>query len=234
MGRLAQTLGLTMTADTSGKWLYRIFSFDRLVKLIRTNKWFFAHPSEWDDPYERRHTSELTDRIYAQCWCRNGTSDAMWRIYSPDKLGIRIRVSSKRLQTSLLEAADSQGFQFRMKAVEYLNPIEELAYSPPNIADDLESKPAFYSASDYLFRKRLAFVHENETRITIRASSATKREKGVIISLPTRDLIESVLVDPRAPDEFVEAYKALLAQESGFNARVQKSQLYREAQKREA
>ena len=223
-----------MTADTSGKWLYRIFSFDRLVQLIRTNNWFFAHPSEWDDPYERRHVSELTDRIYAQCWCRNGTSDAMWRIYSPDKLGIRIRVNSVVLQDSLSLAAEKQSFQFRMKAVDYLNPIEELAYSPPGIDSDIESKSAFLSAGDYLFRKRLAFVHEKETRIVIRTSSDTKRAKGQMLKLPTNKLIESVLVDPRAPDEFVEAYKALLTQESGFNARVQKSQLYREPQKREA
>ena len=152
-----------MTSDTSGRWLYRILSFDRVVQILRSDDWYFAHPSAWEDPYERRDTSILGGRLRAQCWCRNGVSDAMWRIYSPDKLGVRIRVSASRLKDSLKAAATDQGFRHRVETVKYLNQLEELAYASPPITHDPESQQSFKDASDYLFRKRLAFAHEEES-----------------------------------------------------------------------
>jgi len=136
-----------MTSDTSGRWLYRILSFDRVVQLVRSNRWYFAHPSMWEDPYERRHSNSLTDRLRAQCWCKNGVSDAMWRIYSPDKHGVRIRVSSAKLKSSLDAAYEAQGLRGRVDTVKYLNQLEELAYVPRSPTTQDDTATAFREAS---------------------------------------------------------------------------------------
>lgn len=223
-----------MTSDRTGQWLYRILSFDRLVQIFRTNAWYFAHPSLWEDPYERRHSSPLDHRLRAQCWCRNGVSDAMWRIYSPDKHGVRIRVNARKLNSALKHASKTQGFHFRLNKVKYLNQIEELAYLPSRPSTQIESIQSFKAASDYLFRKRMAFSHEDETRIVLLAPPHVNKTTSFSVNMNATDLIESVLVDPRAPDAFVDAYTSLLHGEFAPALRIQKSALYAEAQKREA
>ena len=115
--------------QSSPKWLYRIVRFDRLVQMFKTGAWHFAHPSAWEDPYEIRTTNAMSDRIFALCWCRDGVSDAMWRIYSPDRLGVRIRTRMDRLQTSLSTLRAERGILFRLQRIiriEQMNRIHEL------------------------------------------------------------------------------------------------------------
>jgi Protein of unknown function (DUF2971) len=222
-----------MESEMVGRNLYRILSFDRLVQILRTNRWFFAHPASWEDPYERRHASPLTDKIYAQCWCRNGVSDAMWRIYSPSKLGVRIRVDAVRFNESLAEACESQGVKFRIGGVRYVNAMEELIDTPPTVSSNSESNASFLAATDHLFLKRLAFSHEAEVRVVLLSDNKTNGKGGQYLNLNAQSLIQNVLVDPRAPDEYVDAYTALIREEFGSLVQVQKSRLYAEAIKRE-
>lgn len=215
--------------------LYRIIRFDRLVQMLNTDEWHFAHPSEWVDPYESRLTSLLSHALFAQCWCRKGVSDAMWRIYSQDKLGVRIRTTKRKLRDALLAASSTRDIGFRIANVQYLNEIEYIARAS-KIRADLNAGPTFIRASAHLFLKRVAFEHEAETRVVVFDTSrpAGVAEKSVKVSLKSRQLIDSVLVDPRAPDEFVEAYRHLLKDRLKFPGSVKKSLLYQSNEKREA
>jgi hypothetical protein len=79
--------------------IYRIFSIDRFVELARTRQNVLVSPYKWDDPFENfllrcpvRDASgrtlrmgNLAERWYGQCWTSTRESDAMWRIYSPEK-----------------------------------------------------------------------------------------------------------------------------------------------------
>ncbi len=96
------SLGVTAMRSTSSRqFLYRITGYERLVETLRTDDWYFAHPSTWEDPYEVRIHNSLSPLLFAQCWCRRGVSDAMWRIYSPNNLGVRIRTQADRLKPAL-------------------------------------------------------------------------------------------------------------------------------------
>jgi hypothetical protein len=224
-----------MSLSALAPFLYRIVSFDRLVQMLETDSWHFAHPSTWDDPYEVWIRNTFSDQLFAQCWCRNGVSDAMWRIYSPDKLGVRIRVQADKLHRALVQASLEKDIGFRMVKVKYVGELEYLVKAG-RIAIDLQRRATFTRASAHLFLKRRAFEHEAETRIVACdfSQSELSKPKGFKLNLPTSRLIDSVLVDPRAPNEHVDAYRSYLKNNLKFPGSVKKSQLYRSDESREA
>ena len=50
--------------------------------------------------------------------------------------------------------------------------------------------------------------------------------KGFKVSVDPHALVETILVDPRAPDEFVQAYQHYFRDKLGFVGRIAKSALY--------
>jgi hypothetical protein len=105
---------LNLAKKDYDKPIYRIIGKDRLMELFQKEKNTLVHPSKWDDPYEnfilkskvRMKSGEvkafdLHENVYGQCWSRHKASDAMWRIYSPNKDGIRIKTTISKLLSSL-------------------------------------------------------------------------------------------------------------------------------------
>ena len=216
-------------------WLYRIIRFDRLVQMLQTDEWHFAHPSSWEDPYETLIRHSLSNAMFAQCWCRKGVSDAMWRIYSPDKLGVRIRTTKQRLELALLQEASARRLGARVSTVKYLSELEYIVRTQ-TIDLNLKKGFTFVRASAHLFLKRRAFEHEFETRVVVfdPAQAVNAKESAIKVKLDSRKLIDSVLIDPRAPEPFVEAYRYFLRDHLKFLGPVKKSQLYRSSEPREA
>src|SRR5208337_1102621 len=84
--------------------IYRVFPIRWFRDMVETKTMGLARPSRWDDPFEnfylkckvRLATGEIgslkliASKWYGQCWTKNRESDAMWRIYSPDKCGVRV------------------------------------------------------------------------------------------------------------------------------------------------
>jgi hypothetical protein len=203
--------------------------------MLKTDEWHFAHPSTWEDPYEIRIKNPLSDELFAQCWCRNGVSDAMWRIYSQDKLGVRIRVNLEAFRGQLIKIASQSNIGFRIARVKYVSELE-YGIRTRKIFLDLQRRVTFARASAHLYLKRRAFNHEVETRIVVCDFDQLPQAKpsSLKIKLDARKLIDSVLVDPRAPDEYVEAYRKYLKDTLTFPGPVKKSQLYRSDETREA
>src|SRR5438552_2336902 len=48
----------------------------------------------------------LRMRLYGQCWSLLDESDAMWRIYSPNKAGVKIRTTVRKLITAVYDRTD--------------------------------------------------------------------------------------------------------------------------------
>lgn len=90
------------------------------------------------------------DQYFGQCWTLKSASDAMWRIYSHDKQGIRIRTTIRKLIQSLAnhceEWAEVCAF---IGKVQYLNEKKLAAFAyrtwdrvdPANFAKTLLVKP---------------------------------------------------------------------------------------------
>lgn len=207
--------------------LYRIVSFDRAVQILQTNTLYFAHPSEWDDPYEQGLLHKRSNNIFAQCWCRKAVSDAMWRIYSPNNLGVRIGTTRQLLRTALKDAQKAQKIRFKIQNVKYLFQ-EELNFALQDVAKALAQKYTVQKAIEPLFMKRNAFHHEYEVRAVVynREPQPTDSGKGVVIPVDAQTLIRSIWIDPRAPQEYVDAYSLYLKKKLKFPGVVKKSTLY--------
>ena len=88
--------------------LYRYMSLAQFLSIVENNKIFMNKVKSWEDPWEgpddqipvqlenekiEQHDSFLTATTVGQCWTYEKDSDAMWRIYSPDRQGIMIETN---------------------------------------------------------------------------------------------------------------------------------------------
>ncbi len=220
-----------MVNISENKYLYRIMRFDHAVQVLK-GKLFFSHPSQWEDPYETHVKHSYDHAIFAQCWTTASMSDAMWRIYSPNFLGVRLRTRVGKL-TQAMQAytANNKGFKRRLEKVKYLSQAD---YKKETVQlESLMTDSDFTSPSlgaDLLCIKRSAFEHESEVRAILFNSNAERKEggvlKGITVDFDGIDLIDSILFDPRAPDEICHAMRHYLKEVLKFPGAVRKSKLY--------
>ncbi|MFF2016072.1 hypothetical protein [Paenibacillus sp. NPDC058177] len=78
-------------------------TFNQFVSLVEQKKFYLARVQKWDDTWElpsfsiptKLKSGEITYHsnmggkyLYGLCWTQLGESDAMWRIYAPQKDGV--------------------------------------------------------------------------------------------------------------------------------------------------
>lgn len=212
------------TATPSSNNLYRILDFHRLVQIFERHELYFARPTAWADPYEH-HVNKFSDSVFAQCWCQIGVSDAMWRIYSPNGLGVRVSTTRSKL-AKVLEAfqGEHKGCEVVCKPVTY--------HSQTHISQRLANLRKLDAKTDRyllepLFNKRNPFSHEAEWRAAIYCPDGPKEEKeGLRVPVDPHALFSNILFDPRAPKELVAALQLYLAQTVGFKKPMGPSKLY--------
>ena len=115
---------INLTKAHLGKPIYRVFTLERLLAACTTKRNTLVKPKKWDDPFENfvltqaikvnpSHPSiGVKDRFYGQCWSFERESDAMWRIYSPGKEGVKVRTTIGKLFASLNGAKERKGHCF--------------------------------------------------------------------------------------------------------------------------
>jgi len=212
------------TAVPSKDHLYKILDFHRVVQIFEKRELYFAHPTMWDDPYEH-HDYKTSGSVFAQCWCRLGVSDAMWRIYSPNGLGVRVSTTQRKL-AEVLETfkAAREDCSVRYGPVAYRTQTK-IKEALSNLQKFDEKTDRF--ALDPLFLKRNAFSHETEWRAAIYCSDGPKeKEDGLRVPVDPRDLFDNILLDPRAPGELVAAFEFYFKEKLGFPKHVGRSKLY--------
>lgn len=223
-----------MTTVKKGKRLYRILDFARAVQIFENKELYFARPSSWDDPYEKILNHYKKDSIFSQCWSLSDVSDAMWRIYSQNGMGVRISTTAGKLDEVLKVSAKNMEvspwevkYNYRLEKVNYMSPVE-VRDEASKIADEMLDFFDIGRAVDMLYIKRLAFEHENELRATLYfPCDKTLSGKGVTVPINPHEFIDRILLDPRAPDEVIKAFKYYFKKVLGFKGKVGRSALYR-------
>ena len=229
---------LNIDEKQKDKLIYRVISIQRLFDLFENKENVLVKPKLWDDPFENfimNSTGELEggkmfsigfrDHFFGQCWTKTRESDAMWRIYSPDKNGVRIATTPRKLLRSLYDTAD----EFRdilcfIGGVNY--------YTTPKLKTLLNKHASTWivdstgagQAQTLLF-KRNAFKHENEIRLIFNSQG---KEKSDLYRYPIDpfNLIDDIVFDPRIDYKVFAQYKDDL-KKIGFKNRIVKSILYR-------
>ncbi len=209
--------------------LYKTIKFHHAVQLFQTGKLYLARPESWEDPYETRLTHKDFKRVYAQCWCGSGVSDAMWRIYSPDHLGIRIGTSTKKLRAEIAQGTKDKLIEIKSREVDYLAPYDLNEKTKSMMSSWKKGNSSISECSEILFMKRKAYEHEDEFRVIAIDQSDRFDEKngGLFIDVDPFKLIDSILIDPRAPKELSDALVHYFSTKIGFKKKCKQSVLYR-------
>jgi len=215
--------------------VYRIMPKNRLLQCFNEKQLVLVPPKMWDDPFENlllksklqeSSTGEIGDmkpienKIYSQCWTQHRETDAMWRIYSPGKNGVKVKTTPRKLLDALLrvKAGESAELCCFIGKVQYMNQ-EELKTSLKGL--DLFNTNGSGIAESLLY-KREGFSHEKEIRIIHTNGTG----KIFPVSIEPNDMFEEIIFDPRADQKSYETFR--LAEElNGFSENIAQSTLYR-------
>ncbi|WP_085701840.1 DUF2971 domain-containing protein [Pseudomonas sp. B15(2017)] len=220
--------------------IYRIISYDRLIELFSTRKNTLVKPSLWEDTFEnfalksklrdesgRLIEYDVHNRIYGQCWTLENSSDAMWRIYSSKKDGIRIRTTIGQLLNSLCVATiDRENCEHCIGKVEYLREAEILKRAKDTFTHHGEI--TFGKLFNSLLLKRRAFRHENEIRLMFCDWSENSDESKLFkYDIKPYDFITQIMIDPRIPHDIFKIIKQNIREQTAFQGEIKRSLLYR-------
>ena len=143
---------------------------------------------------------------YGQSWSLNDESDAMWRIYSPNREGMMIRTtaSSFSMITGIICAF--------LGNVRYYGEHDLTTLLEGFSQEQRLDLTFLYSA----FLKRKAFEHECEARLilgndnTCIQRTCDSKNRFLVLGLDSLDFIKGITIDPRADESHVDAMKSLL------------------------
>lgn len=171
-------------------------------------------------------------RIYGQSWTLlDKESDAMWRIYSQQKTGIRIKIKLENVKKCIEEMILLEPYRSIVEDKEVNH--KEISYKEPNYEDykikESTKLNSFTFDSELLYFKRKEFEHEKEYRFSVgldrikmlylgtkennmgerslfqEVVEKIKTEKVIYYSIPN-NYIEEIFLDPRATNYFEETF----------------------------
>jgi len=220
------------------KPIYRIISLERLLEIFVTGKNTLVKPKYWEDVFEnfilkspiKLRSGEIAkynfhDSMYGQCWTLHKASDAMWRIYSSDKKGLRIRTTIRKLADSLRNGQTSIAkARCRVGKVEYLSNKKLMHVARSTFADSGIGVDEIFRS---LLVKRRAFVHESEVRALYQKLDDNSFSSDLYrYKIDPHELIDQIMIDPRRSyDEFC-GTKKIIRNATGFRGEIKRSLLY--------
>lgn len=219
--------------------IYRLMSIERFLFMLESKKLTLRRPHLWDDPFEnilRRAIvrlkngtdfdfESLMNCFYGQCWTLEEESDAMWRLYTPCRNGIKIKATVRKLLEAVYDSNKS-------------NPdrkffIGKVCYSTDNdihsVLQDITSKnfvtdPTFRSQTRTLLIKPNAYKYEKEVRL-IYVPESNISENEQFFQIETNELIEEIVFDSRMERSLYDYYSRRI-RSLGYSGAVRKSILY--------
>ena len=221
--------------------IYRIFPKKRFIDILQSNKNGLVRPIKWEDPMENFllkstvKTAEgelgslenIAASWYGQCWTTNPESDAMWRIYSHDKNGIKVSTTINKLFSSIYDENDD------FRNLKYF--IGRVSYESRDAIEKFLSNVTFSGMAlggqgkkfaKTLCIKRPEFEHEKEIRLLFHdAENEFTSQDCVDFQFDHSQIIDEVVVEPRLTSTEYQAIKKELVGK-GCLAPISQSQLY--------
>ncbi|MBN9654709.1 DUF2971 domain-containing protein [Halobacillus sp. GSS1] len=230
--------------------VYRVFSLERFLQLLHTNKLVLVKPKLWEDPYENFFLNSkgvlpdgievtfepMREQYYGQCWTLESECDGLWKTYSPNHTGIKVKSTVSKLMNALYDVNNPyHQLSYFIGKVHYVS-NERISDLFNNITPLLSSGNEL-SIPNTLLTKREAFKYENEVRLLFKApiedeiDSSMVRNKWNIkkdifsINVDPNEILEEVTFHPRMSRDLFCSLKEVI-NTLGFNGKVSKSSLY--------
>lgn len=227
---------MNLAEDQLDKPVYRIMSLSRLEQVLRDKELVLVKPRKWDDPFENallaasfstnsgeRVAFSAKDSVYGQCWTLHRETDAMWRIYSHDKDGVRVTSTPRKLLEALRRTdpkyADARAFIGKvsyLKKQTLLTRLGQINLLNPNGSGIAES----------LLFKRNEFRHEAEVRLIYSGPDGDCPSDFYQVSIDPNLVFDKMLFDPRMDSEDYKSGRTLLRR-LGYKGIIAKSGLYK-------
>ena len=223
--------------------LYKFFSINALIPLLTNSMLYIDRVCSWEDVYENFFLKEtfyskslkttigtdaIANAVFGQCWTYAPETDAMWRIYSPNKTGVRIKTTTGKLFSTIFVddtcIADTWLGKVEYNSEQAMNDfiLKETETDSLSIWRDLMP----YSQ----FLKRTEFEHEREFRIIKMLDSQNtenaKPFKRLAFKINIDEFIDSYLLDPRLDDTSYQQLKQQLIARGADPTKISKSPLY--------
>jgi hypothetical protein len=229
---------INIDLSVKDQFIYRIISLDGMFELFSTKKNVLVSPKKWDDPFEnfilkskaKLPNGEIVDfgfrdDWFGQCWTRHKASDAMWRIYSPNSKGVRIRTTIPKLAQSLAgQLGKWQRIQCFLGKVKYLNSSNMMNFA--NTIFKGKNNPEAYELAQTLLIKRPAFKHENEVRLLYFEKNSGNTRDIYKYDIDPHKLIDQIMIDPRVDFSEFKKIKNDIKTKTNFKGRILRSLLY--------
>lgn len=216
--------------------VYRIMPIHRVLKALEDEQLVLVKPKKWDDPFENALlnsafetvegetlTFAAKESVYGQCWTLHRESDAMWRIYSANKDGVRIASTPRKLLTAL-----EQNNQVCPQIRCFIGKVTYL--SKPNLLKVLGSinltRTDGSGIAESLLYKRREFSHEREVSLIYSGDDGKCFKDTYHFSIKPNEIFERLTFDPRMDVELRKAYR-LAFKQKGYKGRVTVSTLYK-------
>lgn len=229
------------------KPVYRIFSFGRLEEIFQEKKLTLVKPKLWDDPFEnfilnstgmlpdgRQFQIGFRDNFYGQCWSLTKESDAMWRIYSPDKGGVKVKTTIRKLFTPLFQVGGQHtkmnGNIYNLSSfvgrVKYANTkaLTDMLKDEERMSGKVFDQSGWGQSSSFFF-KRVAFKHEKEVRLIYNAQNENQFDTFKF-DLDPVEIFDEIVFDPRMKETDYQEQKGKLI-EWGYDKSIIQSGLYK-------
>lgn len=224
--------------------------YERFIHMLRTKRNCLSSPSLWDDPFENLLRYVALDEswpvkisyfgsfLYAQCWSFSQENDLLWRVYSPNGTGVRIKSTPIKIINSIKESQSIRRLDYRWNIppipkecrpfigeVEYCT-IDQIRKYLESTKEKLDFKHLIKS----ILIKREPFYNEQELRVGIYYIKTANQKKLSTIrkrfeyQFNLQNLDEAVF-DPRIPKETFDIYKNNL-KSLGFKGPILRSTIY--------
>lgn len=209
---------------------YHIIRRNFAENFLKDGHLYLRNPSKWDDPFEEYWYKLFTKNnpvsrfsMYGFCMSDEYRSDALWRIYSPEKDGVRIKINLRKFCEAVLDADNFNGRLF-VGHVEYLSDSKLV-----KLAEDIRSENhrGLTNTIRPWYTKRTAFTHEKEVRLIYLSSEP--QVDGCTLRLPNHmNFVETLLIEPRMPEKDASSYKRDLKAWSKLEeSKINQSRLYK-------
>jgi len=190
--------------------IYRIISYDYFIEALLHSELTLVKPHLWDDPFEEflakqdfrgpndeNYTMKyFANDFFGQCWSLDYESDFMWRVYSMNYRGLKIKSTIKSVIGELKKEI-TEGDLLKIGKVKYWDDQKiKMYFEDSSFLGNLLVNGFYHS----LLIKKESFKHENEIRIIYYSQKeGVKKEDILKIKINTNNLFHEIALHPRLP-----------------------------------